>query len=379
MNKLVTKAGMWALGRVGAAGNGMGAVRGGFNRVSNFSRGYSYYRKRRPEYVYFNGAKQQGYSYRDYRNFWSNMSGPQRRVAYGLGGVVVVFLVTHVQEAPVTHRWRLMTTPEWIERIVTRSSFRGVMGEFGNSVLPESHPVSRQVAKVMVRLINAAHDYPDPETGRRLNLFTELGKADIPLDEWRFYVIDDVAMGRPTPNAFVIGGGKVFIFRSILPICEDEDGLATVLSHELGHLLADHLGEKLTLSPFLLTLNMAMYSIFGSSRPGDILVNALLDTSFSREMETEADYIGLMVMSRACYNPQKAPRLWQNMMKFERQNGQTPPELLSTHPSSDRRFRNISEWMPKAVAVYSDSGCQQAQGFNSLLGGFSGFGKVSLV
>lgn len=333
-----------------------------------------YYGRRRPEYIYFGGSKQQGgYSYNNYRNFWSNLSVQQKRIVYSLGGVVFFFVLTHIEEAPVTHRWRVMTTPEWMERIVTRSSFRQVMATYGNGILPENHPVSRQVAKVMVRLINAAHEYTDPTTGQTVNLFTERGKTDIPLADWKFYVIDDVAMGQPTPNAFVIGGGKVFIFRSILPICEDENGLATVLSHELGHLLADHLGEKLTLSPFLLTLNMVMYSIFGSSRPGDILINALLNTSFSREMETEADYIGLMVMSRACYDPQKAPRLWKNMMAFERRNGEGPPELLSTHPSSNRRFNNISEWMPKALAVYNASGCQQ--GINSLLGGFSGFGN----
>lgn len=326
---------------------------------------YSQYRRRgTPTYVYFDGSGRQSYnrwSYFNWYNNFKNMSVQQKRVVYSFGAVVFFFIVTHIEEAPVTHRYRLMITAEWVENFVTNQSFRQVMSEYGNYVLPKNDPVTKQVSRIMVRLISAAHDYKDPVTGERLNLFTNLGKSDIPLENWQFYVIDDVAMNKPTPNAFVIGGGKVFIFKSLLPICEDENGLATVLSHELGHLLADHLGEKLTLSPFFMTLNLIMFSIFGSSAPGDFLVNALLNTSFSREMETEADYIGLMVMSRACYDPREAPRLWKNMMAFERKAGQKVPELISTHPSSDRRFNNISEWMPRATEVYANSGCQQFQ------------------
>lgn len=349
-------------------------IRIGNESFTHSSRNYSFGRRNRPDYIYFDGpVKQRNYSYNDFRSSWRNMNIQQKRIVYAFGGVVFFFILSHIEEAPVTHRLRLMITANWIENMVTRSSFREVMSQYGNFVLPDNHPISRQVAKIMVRLISAAHDYPDPETGARINLFTNLGKPDIPLEDWEFYVIDDVAMGEPTPNAFVIGGGKVFIFRSILPICEDENGMATVLSHELGHLLADHLGEKLTLSPFMITLNMIMYSIFGSTAPGNIIINSLLDTSFSREMETEADYIGLMVMSHACFDPRKAPRLWRNMMEFERRSGQKTPELLSTHPSSDRRFNNISEWMPKAYNIYENSGCSNT--VNSLLGNFtSGFG-----
>lgn len=293
------------------------------------------------------------------------MDPHRKRIVYGCGGAVALFLVLHIQQAPVTHRYRLMITAEWIENMVTNSSFEEVMQQYGAYVLPKTHPISRQVSSIMVRLISAAHDYRDPDTGEHINLFTYLGKTDIPLADWEYYVIDDVRMGQPSPNAFVIGGGKVFIFKSILPICQDEDGLATVLSHELGHSLADHMGEKLTLSPIFMTLNLIMFSIFGSTQPGNILINSLLNTGFSREMETEADYIGLMVMSKACFNPHKAPNLWKNMLAYEQKVGQKVPELLSTHPSSDRRFHNISEWMPIADRVYENSECAQMAGFST--------------
>lgn len=347
-------------------------------KPANFVRFYQH-RRRTPEYIYFDG-KRQGYEgYQGRRSFyeiWLNLKPQQKRAFYWAAGLFGVFIVSHIEEAPVTKRRRLMITANWVEDVFTSMSYKQVMSQFGGYVLNESHPISRKVRNVMTRLITAAHDYVDPETGERLNLFTVLGKQDIPLDEWKFHVIDDIRMGQPSPNAFVIGGGHVFIFKSILPICEDEDGLATVLGHELGHLLADHMGEKLTLSPFLFTLNLFMFTIFGTSQPGDILVNAILNNSFSREMETEADYIGLMIMSRACFNPTQAPKLWKNMKRLEQQQGGSPPELLSTHPSSDRRFSNISEWMPKAEQIYSNSGCAS---LNRSFGGFQNLMNIRFI
>lgn len=309
-----------------------------------------FYRRPSVEYIYFNGQKQ-GNSWN-----WGSFTQRQKRNIYIAGGVLGLVIVTHIEEAPVTHRKRLMLTSDWVEDMVTESSYRQVISQYGRYVLPEQHPITRKIRSIMTRLITAAHDHIDPETGERINLFKALGKPDIPLDQWEIYVIDDVSMGSPSPNAFVIGGGKVFIFRSILPICKDDNGIATVLSHELGHLLADHIGEKLTASPFFFTLNLFFFSIFGSSAPGDIF-NMLLNNSYSREMECEADYIGLMVQSRACFNPSNAPLLWKNMIEFEKRQGSMAPELLSTHPSSERRFQNLNEWMPRALSIYENSEC----------------------
>lgn len=310
--------------------------------------------KRFIQYVYYNNGRR-GNS----RWNWYNMSPNQKRNVYLATGALSLVIFTHIEQAPVTKRYRLMLTPNWIENFVTNQSFRSVMSQYQNFILPQNHPTTRQVRSIMTRLITAAHDYKDPDTGEHIDLFKATGKLDIPLDQWEIYVIDDIKMGQPTPNAFVIGGGKVFLFKSILQICQNEVGLGTVLSHELGHLLAQHIGEKLSSSPFFITLDLIMLGVFGTTRPGDFL-GMLLSNSYSREMETEADYIGLMVQSKACLNPRGAPQLWKNMIEFERVQGQSVPELLSTHPSSDRRFKNLNNWMPRAVEIYDSNGC----GFN---------------
>lgn len=319
--------------------------------------------------VYFESGRNNryGYSNGNRGNYWSwlnwsTKSPAQKKTIYVSGGVLSLIILTHIEEAPVTKRHRLMLAPNWVEAIVTEQSFQSVMGEYSRYILPQSHPLTRQVRSIMTRLITAAHDYRDPDTGAHEDLFKLSGKPDIPLDQWEIYVIDDVSMGKPTPNAFVIGGGKVFLFRSILQICQDDVGLGTVLSHELGHLLASHINEKLSTSPFFFTLDILMLLTFGTTTPGNF-VSTLLSNSYSREMETEADYIGLMVQSRACINPSGAPQLWKNMIKFERTQGQNVPELLSTHPSSDRRFRNLNEWMPKAMRIYELNECGMMNSF----------------
>lgn len=287
---------------------------------------------------------------------------------FTIGAAVLLFIgFTHIEKAPVTKRKRLMLCPQWLEKKVGQMSYKSIMAEYGNYVLPDNSLTSIKVKNVMKRLIYAAQHYHDPETGEEQNLFEDMHTRSIPVTDWKIHVIDDVAMRRETPNAFVIGDGKVFVFRSILPLCANDDGLATVLSHELGHQLAHHIGEKITKSPFYITLNLISYSMFGSNNLGSLIVSLGLERPSSREMETEADYIGLMVMSSACFNPQKAPGFWSRMIDFEKQNGGSVPEFISTHPSSTRRIRNLTSWMPKAEQQNEMAGCGNLfQRFNTM-------------
>lgn len=320
--------------------------------ASRGKRGFFSGNRRYANYVYFDGPRgNRG----GYNNFFFG-SRPKKYVTY----TAVIFgliCATHVEQAPVTHRRRLMLCPRWVEDDVGKMSYRSIMSQYGDWMLPERSPTAIRVKRVMGRLIYAAQNYHDPDSGKVVNLFEDLNRKTIPVTDWKIHVIDDVAMGRETPNAFVIGDGKVFVFRSILPLCGNDDGLATVLSHELGHQLAHHIGEKLTQSPFYITLSLLSYSIFGSSNLGDLAVSLGVERPQSRAMETEADYIGLMLMASACFNPHRAPDFWKTMIKFENSNGGSIPEFISTHPSSERRNENLQKWMPKADRQHEMAGC----------------------
>ncbi|GMF00160.1 unnamed protein product [Ambrosiozyma monospora] len=270
------------------------------------------------------------------------------------GGALFLTIVSHIEEAPVTHRRRIMLTPSWLENRTASTSYHTVKQEYGPLILPQNHRVTRRVRSIMVRLIKAAENYYDPETGKIVNLFEDMKSHSVPVLDWEICVIDDSR--RPTPNAFVVGNGKVFVFTSILPLAANDDGLATVLAHELGHQLAHHIGEKLTKSPFIYSIALLLSATFQSPSFASLATQILLDMPSSREMETEADYIGLMLMSKACFNPHEAPRFWQRMLKFEQSMGSVP-EILSDHPSSERRNRNILEWIPQADRIYEMANC----------------------
>lgn len=100
----------------------------------------------------------------------------------------------------------------------------------------------------------------------------------------------------------------------------------------------------------------------------DLLQQLFLFLPFSRKCEVEADYIGLLLMSRACYDPSQAIGLWQRMQQNAtkgqgRGGGGKVPAFMSTHPSNDKRIEKLHEWMPRAIKEFENSGCVQKKAF----------------
>jgi len=156
--------------------------------------------------------------------------------------------------------------------------------------------------------------------------------------DWEVFVINDDSI----KNAFVIPGGKVFVFSGMLPICGDEDGLAAVMSHEIAHSVARHSAERMSKSILVIAALFIVALSIGDPGPlGRILMDLLYLRPGSRKQEAEADYIGLMMMAQACYNPGKAVNLWERMEKAQEF---APPQFLSTHPSNSSRIENIKGW-----------------------------------
>ncbi|KAL4873092.1 hypothetical protein BDV12DRAFT_182713 [Aspergillus spectabilis] len=208
--------------------------------------------------------------------------------------------------------------------------YQEVLREYRERILPESHPHSIMVDRVLQRLIPQAR----------------IDGAD-----WKVHVIKDDSM----TNAFVLPGGKVFVFTGILPICQDEDGLAAVLGHEIAHVAAHHPAERMSNS--IITMGavfLTAYLFDISGQIPSIVLNLMYSLPNSRTQEAEADNIGLMMMSKACFNPEAAVGLWARMHKAEQQS---PPQFLSTHPASYNRMEAIRGWLDKAQAIYEDSGC----------------------
>ena len=166
---------------------------------------------------------------------------------------------------------------------------------------------------------------------------------------WEYNLVQD-----KTINAWCMPGGKIVFYTGILPICQDETGVAVVMGHEVAHALADHGAQRMS-AQTLQSLGMVAGNVAIQDPEDRMLFNAAYGVGsqvggmlpFSRSHEAEADRIGLQIMAIAGYDPAEAPELWKRM----KANSQgSPPEILSTHPSNDSRIASLTQWVPGAVA-----------------------------
>lgn len=270
-------------------------------------------------------------------------------------GTSVVFYFYNVDEAPYTHRRRLLWIPYWLERKIGDYLYRQILSQYQAQLAPPSDPNYKAVTKVMNRLLSTAIDgCQDPNQ-----------KAHLKLLNWTVHIIRVANPLLEPPNAFILPNGKIFIFSLIFPICKNEDGLATVLSHELSHQLAHHSLEQLSKQPIYIMLLTLLDAATGISWFTDLLVAGLFRMPASREMESEADRIGCELMARLCFNVESAEQFWQRMENWENEAKKRAVgmgdtligQFLLTHPNTTKRIHDIRLWMPQMEQIKEASGC----------------------
>lgn len=191
----------------------------------------------------------------------------------------------------------------------------------------------------------------------------EKGWDDIrpPRFTWEFSVIDKPGVA----NAWCLPGGKIAVYTGIFPKCRDENGLAVVLGHEIMHAVLHHGNERVSQSMLGDIGTTVLASAIGQENERKkkiahgllglgLTVGVLLP--YSRENESEADKLGLLLAARAGYDPRAAVEVWTRMRAAAGNGGM--PEFLSTHPDPGTRIKNMEEWMPEAMALYEKSNRQ---------------------
>jgi metalloendopeptidase OMA1, mitochondrial len=188
-----------------------------------------------------------------------------------------------------------------------------------------------------------------------LRLAAATGKAGGDFD-WQVALIRDGKV-----NAFCLPGGKVVVYTGLIPVAQNEAGLATVLGHEMAHATSRHGSQRVFEQNLAQT---AMAGVAGSLSDMDYekqraILGALgagaqfgVLMPFSRKHESEADHIGLLYISRGGYDPRESIRFWKRM---EEASGSQPPEFLSSHPSHGTRIQQLEALMPKAMEEYERS------------------------
>jgi len=172
--------------------------------------------------------------------------------------------------------------------------------------------------------------------------------------KWEFNLVED-----PTVNAWCMSGGKVVVYTGLLPLTQTEAGLATVLGHEIAHAIARHGSERMS-DQMLIQLGGTALSTALAQKPEQTRSLALaaygagstvgVTLPFSRQNEYEADYMGIIFMAMAGYNPNESIPFWERMAQ---KGGSKQPEFLSTHPVDQNRIDRLKLKMPDAMAYYN--------------------------
>ncbi len=180
--------------------------------------------------------------------------------------------------------------------------------------------------------------------------------------EWEFVVFED-----DTPNAFALPGGKVGIHTGIFQITKTDAGLATVLSHEIAHVLQGHSLSQvnkaqgvglagLAINVILLQSDADKQTIISTNQAYAALTQIGFMLPNSRAHEYEADIVGMQYMAKAGYNPAEAVKLWERFADYNKKKGKsTTPEFLRTHPLDASRIKALRQELPKANAIYQRS------------------------
>ena len=172
---------------------------------------------------------------------------------------------------------------------------------------------------------------------------------------WEVVVFDD-----PSPNAFALPGNKIGVHTGMIQLVDNQDQLAAVIGHEIGHVLAKHSNERVS-QEMAVSQGMALIqavtapqTALGQTAIGLLGVGAQYGVlmPYSRTHESEADIIGVDLMAKAGFDPRQSISLWQKMDQASQ--GQSI-EFLSTHPSHSTRIQDLNQHMPNAMGLFQQA------------------------
>jgi len=255
-------------------------------------------------------------------------------IALVIAGLVVgiLFLRSHHQKTPVTHREQHVGLTDAQQMQLGNQQYAKTLRQ-NRARIVSTGPTYTQVMRVAKRIEAVA-------------------ARDKPAFVWRVTLIR-----KNEANAYCLPGGKIVVFTGILPVTKTDAGLATVLGHEVAHATAEHAAERIE-RQHLTQVAAAIIAGGVAFTPSQyVKVLALLGVGagaaslpFSRSQESEADHIGLIYMARAGYDPRQAVTFWKRMLRASQ--GKEPPEFASDHPSDQRRIAQIEHWLPEAERAY---------------------------
>ncbi|KAI3458242.1 hypothetical protein Pfo_014905 [Paulownia fortunei] len=322
-------------------------------------------------------------------------------------GVVITLYFGNLETVPYTKRTHFVLLSRNLEKELGETQFKQIKAQFKGKILPPLHPESIRVQSIAQDIIDSLqrglrkeqvwsdirysresaglpHEALPHKTVRALSERIpeeekwhnedKWHKDDEILDDqwvqqsrkkgeekgmtsqtahleglkWEVIVVDE-----PVINAFCLPGGKIVVFTGLLNHFRADAEIATIIGHEVGHAVARHSAEQISKNLWLTILQLILYHFFMPD-----IVNAMsylfLRLPFSRRMEMEADYIGLLLLASAGYDPRVAPQVYK---KLGRVVGDSAlQDYLATHPSGKKRAQVLAQAkvMEEALDIYRE-------------------------
>lgn len=254
--------------------------------------------------------------------------------------IALLWIFQSCGKVPLTGRTQMAFLPEssMVEMSLTNYS----------QFLSENKISNDQYQTEAVRKVGARIAYAVEEYLRTNGYQNRIGDF-----KWEFNLVESDVV-----NAWCMPGGKVVFYTGILPLTQNEAGIAVVMGHEIAHAVARHGNERMS-QQLLIQLGGVALSEAVKEKPQETQaiflgaygigsqIGVLLP--YSRQHEYEADRLGMMFMAMAGYDPHEAPNFWARMAQM---GSSKTPEFLSTHPVSEKRIEALNGLIPEALNYY---------------------------
>src|SRR4051812_2306998 len=248
-------------------------------------------------------------------------------IAAIIAGIGIITYLRSGQVNPVTGEKQYVAMNVDQEKALGLQAAPKMAAEMGGAADPARDPAARMVSEVGLKLVKSTEAFKSPYR-----------------DNFNYYLLNDPK----TVNAFALPGGQIFITHALYDRLENEAQLAGVLGHETGHVIGRHSAQQMAKGKLGQMLAGAAGVATSDRGSGGAMaaqmVNQMMQLSYSRKDELEADNFGLRYMSEAGFDPRQMLRVME-ILKAASGGGGRGPDIFATHPDPDARIAAIKEWV----------------------------------
>ncbi|XP_049800165.1 metalloendopeptidase OMA1, mitochondrial-like [Schistocerca nitens] len=303
------------------------------------------------------------------RHWWKNLTPNEKDIFFeavkrNIVSVLISFVLLHsgflmlyayyLEFDPVTNRRKLVVFSDDQISEIAASEQRRIIKRHEVNILPTTHQLHQIIGKIVTKIVDSNDEIP--------NIRNKM---------WSIYVVDSPEIR----NAFVLPNGAIFFFTGLLTVASNDDQTSIILSHEMAHTVLSHMAEQISnvhfhnllfnLAIIVIWATMPILYAFPCQWLAEYLAKMFVELPFSRNLELEADKVGLILAAKACFDVREASLLWSKLKLLASLEGglsTEPAEIFSTHPSYETRKRHLDSQLPAALKLREKCDCPRLPG-----------------